>query len=113
MESGKGWKWYGFAGHLCVAKRCAFHLCTAYGDKLVSTVGAYYPKGSDKMETIGSGSDAFYETFIWDYSGDDKDGNPILGGDPVETIRYADSNSAEQGHYKFCDKYLKDKDLTA
>lgn len=37
------WKWFGNAGHLCVADRCRFHLCTQVGEFLVSTVGEYVP----------------------------------------------------------------------
>lgn len=28
----KDWKWYGFGGHYCLNKQCAFHLCTYIGD---------------------------------------------------------------------------------
>lgn len=37
------WKWFGHAGHLCVAQWCRFHLCTQVGGYLVSTVGEYWP----------------------------------------------------------------------
>lgn len=38
------WKWFGNAGHLCVAQWCRFHLCTQVGDLLISTVGEYWPE---------------------------------------------------------------------
>lgn len=41
MQAHESWKWYGYAGHLIVAARCAYHLCTRVGDVLVSTVGDY------------------------------------------------------------------------
>ena len=37
------WKWFGDAGHLCVARWCQFHLCTQVDRYLVSTVGKYFP----------------------------------------------------------------------
>ena len=37
------WKWFGNAGHLCVAQWCRFHLCTQIGEYLISTVGQYWP----------------------------------------------------------------------
>lgn len=110
MESGKGWKWYGYAGHLCVGKRCAFHLQTSYKKHLVSTVGAYYPKNSDIMETIGAEGDdfkPFFETFVYPYSGDDANGDPVLGDGPIDSIRYEKSIDAERGHYAMCNKWLK------
>ncbi len=38
------WRWFGNAGHLCVADWCRFHLCTQIGPFLVSTVGEYVPE---------------------------------------------------------------------
>lgn len=105
MESAEGWKWYGYAGHLCVSRRCAYHLCTRIGDYLISTVGAYYPFGSDKMETIGGGREDFYETFVFKCEGDDNNGDPIITTDEIDTKRYAKSIEAEEGHYAFCWKY--------
>lgn len=40
----KEWKWFGHAGHLCVAQWCRYHLCTQVGNHLVSTVGEYWPE---------------------------------------------------------------------
>lgn len=100
------WKWYGFPGHLIVADRCAYHLCTKVGGYLISTVGAFYPdpRRSKKIETIGSGPDDFYETFVFKCSGE-RDGNPQIGFSEIDGWRYPDSLLAEKGHYEFCWKY--------
>lgn len=37
------WKWFGNAGHLIVGHMCRFHLCTAIGEHMISTVGEYWP----------------------------------------------------------------------
>jgi hypothetical protein len=42
------WKWFGNAGHLCIARDCQFHLCTQVGGFLVSTVGQYVPGESTR-----------------------------------------------------------------
>lgn len=40
------WKWYGHPGHLIVADKCRFHLCTIVGEFMISTVGEYWPERS-------------------------------------------------------------------
>ena len=64
------WVWYGYPGHLCVGRRCAYHLSTRIGSYLVSTVGAYYPLGSGKMETIGGGEADYFETMVFHCEGE-------------------------------------------
>ena len=92
-------KWYGYAGHLCVAHDCAYHLCTRIGGYLISTVGHYIPRLSDSMTTIGSGENDYFETYAFVCSGEDEDGNPILtnGYSEIDGERYATSNEAEAG----------------
>ena len=57
----------GWAGHLCVADRCRFHRNTLLegGGRgiVVSTVGAYFPPGREKIDTIGAGR--HYETMAF------------------------------------------------
>ena len=98
------WVWYGFAGHLTVSRRCTYHLCTRIGDYLVSTVGAYYPMHSDKMDTIGVGKDDFYETMVFPCDGEDEYGNPNCDLSEIECHRYADSITAERGHRAICER---------
>ena len=106
QHSHESWKWYGYAGHLIVSRRCAYHLCTRVGNYLVSTVGAYYQDpGDDKLTPVGSGSDEFFETFVFVCSGE-HDGDPIVK-EYVEIfgVRYNNSLDAELGHYETCWKY--------
>lgn len=42
-STGKGWRWFGCAGHFICSQWCRFHLCTEVGRYLVSTVGEYVP----------------------------------------------------------------------
>lgn len=105
VHSHESWKWYGYAGHLIVSRRCAFHLTTRVGKYLVSTVGAYYQSLDDKMTTIGSGKDEYYETMVFNCDGEDG-GNPVVN-DYCELYgrRYSTSVRAELGHYELCWEY--------
>ena len=95
------WVWYGFAGHLCVSRRCAYHLCTRIGNRLVSTVGAYF-FNDDKMQPIAGPND-FYETMVFECSGEDKHGNPFLDSlSELERHVYGGSVAAELGHRNIC-----------
>lgn len=99
------WKWYGYAGHLIVSARCAYHLCTRIGDYLVSTVGDYRPDGK-KRETIGAGDAAFFETYVFKCGGEGSSGDPIVADlSEIDGERYAESIEAERGHYRYCEKY--------
>lgn len=104
IKSRAHWKWTGYAGHLCVASRCAYHLCTLVRGHLISTVGHYLPKHSDKIETIAWEND-YFETMVFRCKGEDKNGDPDIISDEIETKRYADSITAEKEHYKMCVKY--------
>lgn len=100
--------WYGNAGHLCVSNYCRFHLCTEVGDYLVSTVGEYYPRDGDKMETIGAGPKDFYETMVFKLTGNRCQcgcGLPDVGGSDIDMDRYSTPKEANEGHMKYCRKY--------
>lgn len=90
--------WCGFAIHFICGRRCAFHLGTIVNGYAVSTVGALFPKHTDAMDTIGSGSDDFYELAIAPCSGLDEDMNPIAGEWEI-LQRFADSRDAERAHH--------------
>ena len=97
-----GWVWFGFAGHLVVGRRCAFHLATYMPEHklFVSTVGDYLPDGK-KRDTIGAGDKDFYETMVFQCDGVLKGGDPnITSWDAVESLRYETSLEAEIGHYE-------------
>lgn len=103
------WVWYGYAGHLVVSTRCAYHLTTRIGNFLVSTVGHYIPRGQDNMESIGAGKHDYFETMVFNCLGEDKVGNPIINGSELSCIRYKTSNLAELGHRHQCDKVAKEQ----
>ena len=110
LHSHESWMWYGYAGHLIVASRCAYHLCTRVGDKLVSTVGGLLPRhDSTAMERIGAGENDYFETYVFNLTGEDG-GDPIIDYSEIDGRRYADSRSAEIGHYEFCWKYQRNRE---
>lgn len=108
------WTWYGHAGHLCVASSCRFHLCTKVGKYLISTVGDYYRECS--RETIGSGEDDFFETYVFrtlrGSSCTDKAcgcGLPEIDLENIEGIRCATAVEAAKTHMNMCRKYERRK----
>lgn len=111
MKSKDGWRWFGFAGHLIVGNRCAYHLATLVNDGryLVSTVGHYLPPGrptAEGPEPIGAGEDSLFETYVFESYGVDADGDPnILSLGEIDGQRYASSLDAEVGHYEYCHKW--------
>jgi hypothetical protein len=102
------WEWFGNAGHLCVGHLCRFHLTTAVNGYLVSTVGEYFPSGAKKMETIGAGDDAFFETmvFSWKQGARCECGCGLPSPDSFSEIycsRYATPGLANAGHMEACE----------
>lgn len=110
MTSHAGWKWYGYAGHFICGSKCAFHLATRVNGFLISTVGDYRPDGK-KPEPLGAEKDSLFETFVFRCGGDDIYGNPnIADYAEIDVERYAKSNAAERGHYRYCEKYANWRD---
>jgi hypothetical protein len=105
------WVWYGFPGHLVVSRRCAYHLCTRIGDRLISTVGAYYPSRDSEMENI-AGPEEFFETMVFRCFGENEDGDPIVDFDDLECTRYKKSIEAERGHRAICDRIAKERHIS-
>ena len=100
-----GRKWYGYAGHLCVGKRCAYHLATRIDGYLISTVGDWIDGGTVPRE-IGPEPDDLFESYVFLCRGEDCEGNPIIvNWEGVERRHYANSLSAELGHYELLEKY--------
>lgn len=91
------WKWFGYAGHLCVGKRCAFHLSTHVGHFLVSTIGHYISDNKDRMEPIGSGEQSLFETMVFPCNDAEIGADPnIISWESVDGERYATSADAER-----------------
>lgn len=105
LRGHESWKWYGYAGHLVVAHRCAYHLCTRVDRYLISTVGAYFQNPLHNVMTpLGGSSDDFFETYVFKFFGE-KNGDPQTDYNEVDSERYSTSRDAEIGHYRFCWKY--------
>ncbi len=100
------WKWKGLPGHLCVVSDCIFRLHTQVGDYKISTVGAYYPKNSNKKKMEEIGLDHHYETYV--FKGDSMieidRGTINLKKDANNNPNKADE-LAEKMHFDFCLKY--------
>lgn len=108
------WVWQGHAGHFIAASDCLFHMATAVGDFLISTVGDYHPSykrsrnGLGERELIGGLSDHdFYETYVFRLTG-----KPMWCGcaeveswGEIEGRRYATAPEATAGHMAMCHKY--------
>jgi hypothetical protein len=89
----------GHAQHFIAARSCWFRLGTAIGDRyVVSTVGEYYPIGSDEMEKLGW--DRLYETYVFRSSGGVRDcGCPEINEySEMDSQGYNDAAEAERGH---------------
>lgn len=104
------WVWQGHPAHLCVADRCQFRLNTRVGRWVVSTVGEYYPIGSDmhnsKPEPIGGGKEALYETYVFGAGETLGCGCvDITDTEEVEGRRYGTAAEAQAGHLEMCRKY--------
>ena len=103
------WKWKGLPGHLCVADSCIFRLCTIVGDKMISTVGAYYPLSHNgEMEEIGVGR--HYETYVFNVDQYGKKTSGIeIDSDGLKCTDFKNPDKfdslAEIMHMKMCIKY--------
>jgi hypothetical protein len=105
------WKWFGFPGHFIASNSCQFRMCTQVGKYLISTVGAYRPKGADgKDEEIGCGRK--FETFVF-MSGKVCDakgcgcGMPEISGSEIDSLGANDAGDARANHMKLCRKYSR------
>jgi len=104
------WQWFGNAGHLCVASKCRFHLCTKVGKYLVSTVGEYYQKGEGGQPT-DIGYKRLFETMVFkagkpcnaDICG--KCGIPEISGSEMDFVGYNKAGDAARGHMVKCRKW--------
>lgn len=108
------WVWYGHAVHLIVASACRFHLCTRIGGVIVSSVGDYYPPGGVR-ETIGSGENDFFETFVMNIVSGPGCTDPECGcampyldfSNIVDSVRTGSARECMRAHMRLCRKYAK------
>jgi len=106
------WRWFGQAGHLCVAERCRFHLCTKVGKYLVSTIGEFFAKNEDEKPTE-IGCNRLFETMVFkagkpcnaEVCG--KCGMPEIDGRELDFTGYKKIGDAARGHVTMCHKWAK------
>lgn len=102
------WKWFGFAGHLCVSNHCRFHMTTQVGPWLISTVGAYYPPHEPKRtEPEEVGLNRLYETYVF-RAGEPCTtvlcgcGMPSIDGHEIDSRAANSPGEAADYHMKLC-----------
>ncbi len=95
------WHWCGYAGHLIVAHRCAFHLHTRIGQAIVSTVGDY--RRGDKREPIGLNRD--FETYVFLALDTERPEGVPLNYSEIDSEGTNDSEESERQHYAMCEKW--------
>lgn len=102
---------FGTPGHFCGGRSCIFHLHTHVGDKCISTVGEYYPRGLERKnngkweqcepETIGLYR--LYETMVFTLN---EDGDH--SGMNEDFAAYNDRDDANRGHAEMVKKYKRE-----
>ena len=99
------WIWYGNAAHICVSRKCRFHLTTKVGDKVVSTVGEYHPDPDKDAVEVGCGRK--YETMVFAITGycECGCGLPMHDGNEVDFDSYNSAEDANAGHLAMCEKH--------
>ena len=109
------WEWFGYPGHLIIARWCQFRLCTKVGAYLISTVGDWHSpiRGEQVSERkpIGAGDDSFFETYV--FTAGARCTEPDCGcmqpslasGSEIDGVRTATAGEAQRAHLEFCEKY--------
>lgn len=108
----------GCPGHFIAVDSCRFRRHTQIGDKWrVSTVGDYFPpplRGEKRTrETIGSGPKDFFETMVFETTGQPERENEGCGCLEVKDYcesdgrRWATAGEAQAGHEAYVRKYMR------
>lgn len=99
----------GCQGHFIC--RCEWHRHTQVGDAYrVSTVGGYR-NHTGKLDTIGSGADDFFETYVFKTSAELNDRaagcgcHEVTDWGEIEGHRYATAGEAQAGHEEMVARY--------
>jgi len=101
----------GCPGHFIAVSSCRWRRHTQVGNYRVSSVGDYFPNG--KRDTIGAGTDAFFETMVFETTGkQDKDNEgcgcrQVKKWNEIDAQRYATAGEAQKGHEAFVRKYAR------
>lgn len=98
------WKWIGYPAHFCDADRCKFRMATIIGDRVVSTVGDYWPPGADGPHPIGWGRN--FETMVFAYHGfcdcSQNCGRPNINPRELDAIPANRPGEAAKNHIATC-----------
>jgi len=105
----------GCAGHFICANDCHFRRHTQIGSKYrVSTVGdLYFHHEPNKRQTLGGGDNVFFETYVFETTGEpcrDNEGCgcvQVKAWSEIDGRRWATYGEAQSGHEKFVAKYMK------
>lgn len=103
----------GCAGHLIVADSCQWKRHTQVGKYRVSSIGDYYPQCGDKRDTIGAGKESFFETLVFETTGEQDAENEgcgcrtIKAWGEIDGERYATAGAAQEGHERYVAKYAR------
>lgn len=103
----------GCAGHFICSSYCRFRRHTQIGGLYrVSTVGDLYFNKDRHRQTVGSGDKDFYETYVFETTGEPVRGNDGCGCIEVKSFgeidgaRWETAGAAQAGHDRFVAKYV-------
>ena len=99
----------GCAGHFIAANRCRWKRHTQVGNYRISSIGDYYL--GDARQTIGAGPNSYFETMVFETTGELCGGNDGCGcrvvreWDELDGERYATAGEAQAGHERYVSMY--------
>lgn len=102
------WRWFGLPAHFICGHQCVFHLATAVGGTLISTLGDMRRSPhSREPEKIGAGR--LYETAVSRNWAPCADPSCPCGGQPTGSdweivAGYMTAGEAQKGHEAECEK---------
>lgn len=101
----------GCAGHFIGARNCHWRRHTQVGKYRISSIGEYVPYEGQGRKQIGAGPDAFFETYVFETTGEPAKGSECCGcievvsWSEIDSQRYASAGDAQAGHEAFVKKY--------
>lgn len=103
----------GCPGHFICANDCRFRRHTQVGNYRISTVGdLYFGHEPGKRQTIGSGDDDWFETYVFELTDQpvaDSDGcgcREVKSFSEIDGERTASAGQAQAAHERYVAKYL-------
>lgn len=104
------WVWMPHPAHYICSHLCRFHLATAVGNVIVSTVGEMVSGGRDVAEFEEIGSGRLYETMVFSCEPSKPGAVPccpfrVAEHSELESDGYNDAGAAYEGHLAMCSKW--------